>query len=277
MSANTILSQEDIAYVSAVIVEAGSLAPDMRANIQISEKTGPYDRVTSADVALSKLIVQKLLQRFPDDRVISEEDSVHKESSPAGRTWLIDPIDGTDNYITNDGQYSVMIGLLMNMKPVFGWVFAPTTATIYFGGPDFGSWKQGLNDKPIRFSPLKPLIEGAGVRLMVGFRDRKNNPWIADLPGVTFVQTGSIGLKVAKVLENEADLFIHLSGKLKTWDTAGPAAIALGSDLDVGCMDTNELSFPSNGFLHQTSVIIGKRGSLAWCRASLLDMTVPKK
>src|ERR1700722_18523743 len=97
VSANTILSQEDIDYVTAVIVEAGRLAPDMRANIQISEKTGPYDRVTSADVALSKLIVQKLVQRFPDDRVISEEDSVHKEFPPTGRTWLIDPIDGTDN------------------------------------------------------------------------------------------------------------------------------------------------------------------------------------
>jgi 3'(2'), 5'-bisphosphate nucleotidase len=275
--ANTILNQDDIDYVSQLIVEAGCLAPEMRANIQISEKTGPYDRVTSADVALSKLIVRKLVERFPTDRVISEEDSIHCEYSPAGRTWLVDPIDGTDNYISNDGQYSVMIGLLLNMKPVFGWVFAPTTSEIYFGGPDYGSWKRLPNGEPIKFSRLEPLVENANVRLMVGFRDRKNNPWITDLPGVTFVQTGSIGLKVAKVLDNEADLFIHLSGKLKTWDTAGPSAIALGSGLDVGGMDSDELIFPNDGFLHNTSVIIGRPGALAWCRERLFDMNVPIK
>ncbi len=277
MSANYILNQEDIDYVSKLIVQAGQMAPDMRANIQICEKTGPYDRVTSADVALSKLIVQRLVERFPDDRIISEEDSVHEESSGDGRTWLIDPIDGTDNYITNDGQYSVMIGLLLDMKPVFGWVFAPTTSTIYFGGPDYGSWKQLYNKKPTRFSLSEPLVQGSSVRLMVGYRDRKNNPWIADLPGVTFVHTGSIGLKVAKVLDNEADLFIHLSGKLKSWDTAGPSAIALGGGLDVGGMNNDQLVFPSDGFMHKTSVIIGRPGALAWCRARLVDMIVPSK
>ena len=104
---------------------------------------------------------------------------------------------------------------------------------------------------------------------MVGWRDRKNNPWIKDLPQATLVKTGSIGLKVAKVLEREADLFVHLSGKLKTWDTAGPVAIALGGNLEVGAMDADELSFPEEGVIHQSSVIIGRPGSLQWCRIHL--------
>ena len=129
------LDQQDIDYVNALIAKAGALAPQLRADIEIVEKSGPHDRVTTADFELSKLIVSELGKRFSADRIISEEDTTHDTIGKKGRIWLVDPIDGTDNYISNDGQYSVMIGLVIDSKPVFGWVFAPTTSIMYSEDP----------------------------------------------------------------------------------------------------------------------------------------------
>jgi 3'(2'), 5'-bisphosphate nucleotidase len=268
------LTQNDIDYVCELVAEAGSLAVRLRNSIQISLKTGPHDKVTSADIALSKLLVEGLTRRFPSDTVVSEEDPSHGGTDQSGRLWLVDPIDGTDNYIANDGQYSVMVGLLHRLKPVFGWVFCPSDESMYYGGPQFGAWKKTNDRKAVRLGQRHCLDLNAQARVVMGWRDRKQNPWISELPQVKMVKTGSIGLKVAKILDDEADLFIHFSGKLKTWDTAGPVAIALGAGLEAGSLDSNELSFPSDAVMHGGSVIIGCPGSIEWSRSHLAQASM---
>jgi len=263
------LSQDDIVFVCDLAQEAGILAASMREGVEIQEKTGPQDRVTAADFELSRLLVRVLTNRFPDDTIVSEEDDVHSSSKGASRVWLVDPIDGTDNYIKNDGQWSVMIGLVVDLKPIFGWVFAPANMTIYYGGPGYGAWKKQLNSDAVKFKPLPQLDQEAPARVIMGYRDRTSHPWVKEHPKVVLVKGGSIGLKVAKVLEDSADIFVHLSGKLKTWDTAGPAAIALGNNLDVGSLDCDHLAFPADTIKHATSVVMGRPGSLKWSRKYL--------
>jgi len=264
------LTAEDIACVSELATKAGIRAAEMREGVSIQEKTGKYDKVTAADFELSRMIVSTLSERFPHDIVISEEDEKHGDSSKAARAWLIDPIDGTENYISNDGQYAVMIGLIIGCQPVFGWVYAPAFKTLYFGGPDYGAWRTFEQGEPTRIEPLDELDIDAVARVIMGFRDRTSHPWIKDHPKVVLVKTGSIGLKVARVLEREADVFVHLSGKLKTWDTAGPAAIALGGNLDVGRLDFDGLPFDLSNVRQECSVVMGRPGSLRWSRTHLL-------
>ncbi len=263
------LTHDDIVFVNELTQEAGILAASMREGVEIQEKTGPQDRVTAADFELSRLLVRALQNRFPNDTIVSEEDDVHSSSVNSSRVWLIDPIDGTDNYIKNDGQWSVMVGLVVDLKPIFGWVFAPANMTIYYGGPGYGAWKKQLNNDAIKFKPLAELDQDEPARVIMGYRDRTSHPWVKEHPKVVLVKGGSIGLKVAKVLEDSADIFVHLSGKLKTWDTAGPAAVALGNSLDVGTLEYDELAFPSDTVLHATSVVMGRPGSLAWSRKYL--------
>ena len=266
---NSILSEQDIQFVADLAIRAGKLAVEMRDTVDVKHKTGPNDLVTCADIALSKLILQELSLRFPDDQIISEEEPPGKATAN-GRTWLVDPIDGTDNYVRNDSQYAVMIGLLLNGNAEFGCVYCPPLDYCYYGGNQFGVYKiEGLQaPRLVRHS--FPANMAPPVRLMMGWRDRKKNPWIKDLPDINWLESGSIGVKVAKVLNDEADVFVHLSGKLKLWDTAGPVAIALGAGLEVGTMKDDELSFPLPEIAHGTVVIIGRPGSLAWTRKTLV-------
>lgn len=269
MTTSQTLTEEDILYIRETARLAGELAVQMRQGVEVREKTGPHDLVTAADLALSKLIVERLHTRFPDDIVISEEDENHADTRNSRRVWVVDPIDGTDNYVANDGQYSVMLGLLVDLKVDFGCVYAPATKTTYYGGPTYGAWKATIHNEPKRYGQPGTLAADADARIMMGFRDRKINPWVMQHAKVIFIKAGSVGLKVAKILEDEADIFVHFAKKLKVWDTAGPIAIALGGHLEVGNLETDGLTFPLPAVVHDTAVIVGRTNGLNWCRRHL--------
>ncbi|MBI4532886.1 MAG: hypothetical protein HY711_02980 [Candidatus Melainabacteria bacterium] len=270
MTQSSDLTDGDIAYVCNLAIQAGELAARMREGVQVREKTGPHDLVTEADCELSRLLSESIQSRFVKDTVVSEEDTQQSTGSASAKTWLIDPIDGTDNYLRNDGQYSVMVGLIIDQMPVFGWVYAPASGISYFGGPGYGAWKSTASQARQRYERLPSLDLNGTKRVMMGFRDRKSHPWVLDLPNVQFVKSGSIGLKIARILDNEADMFVHLSGKLKVWDTAGPVAIALGAGLEVGQLVADGLPFNLPSLEQRSTVVIGRANCLSWCRRHLL-------
>src|SRR5207253_7510571 len=96
------LSDADLLYVCDIARQAGKLAVEMREGVLIKEKTGPHDRVTEADIHLSKLLTGQMKERFPTDVIISEEDVEHTSDITSHRAWLIDPIDGTHSYIQQE-------------------------------------------------------------------------------------------------------------------------------------------------------------------------------
>lgn len=261
------LTTEDIQFVDELVREAGHIALSMREGVGVHTKSGPNDFVTDADLKLSKIIKSALSKRFPDDVIISEEDHAdnrHSEPPPHSRVWLIDPIDGTLNYIQQDGQYSSMIGLLVDQQPYYGWIYQPTMLTLFSGGPQYGASKQRDGEKRVKYKSSVALADCIPMRLMIGWGDRRRHPWIVNLPNVVAVPSESMGLKIVKILENQADLFLSLSGRVKLWDTAAPAAVALGNDLEIGTIEGKTLPFPIPHVQHGTSVIIGRPGTIAW-------------
>lgn len=265
-----VLSEQEIEFLFTLAERCGALAAQMRESVKITEKSDPGDLVTSADLALSDILLHELGKRFPSDLLISEEGSVEELTRQRNsRTWYLDPIDGTDNYVSNDGQYAVMIGLLLDGKPHFGCVSAPAQGVTFFGGPAYGCWKRKQGQKAQKVGSKYDTDMGSPVRLMIGYRDRKRNKWVEQLPEIKLVSAGSVGLKVAKILDDEADIFVHLSGKLKYWDTAGPAAIALAAGLEAASLLDEQLDFPSGQFRHTGAVILGLPGSSNWAREKL--------
>jgi 3'(2'), 5'-bisphosphate nucleotidase len=264
---STQLSEEDIKFVDELAYQAGQMALSMREGVGVHTKSGPSDLVTDADLKISRVIIEALAGRFPQDLIVSEEDKhEHTEGEPTkhSRVWLIDPIDGTDNYVKRDGQYSSMIGLLVDGHPHYGWIYQPSTKTLFSGGPAYGAFKRIDGQAAQRYVEQAPLREDDVVRIMMGWGDRRRHPWVMNLPNVEFVQSQSLGLKIIKVLEDEADVFISLTGRVKLWDTAAPAAIALGNNLDAGTVEGAPLPYPIPKVQHGSSVIIGRRGAIAW-------------
>jgi 3'-phosphoadenosine 5'-phosphosulfate (PAPS) 3'-phosphatase len=266
------MEESDIQFVCHLAKRAGQLALSMRANLHVSEKA-PGDRVTDADRAISKMLVEALAERFPDDLIVSEEGD--RQQAASRRAWLIDPIDGTDQYVGSSDQFSVMIGLLVERKPAYGWVFQPTKNKLYFGGPQRGAWVIEADEPAKAVSPLPALETRAEIRLIIGKRDARSRPWLAQMPEVSMRFVGSMGVKVIWVLEDRSDMVAQLHGKMSVWDTAGPAALALGAGLEIASGDPLDggLNFPERfepgTFVQAFPIIVGRSGTLAWSRRYL--------
>jgi 3'(2'), 5'-bisphosphate nucleotidase len=269
------LSADDVSYVSQLIKQAGALAVDMRSQVTARQKSGPRDLVTEADEALSKLIVAGLQKRFPDDSVVSEEDAAPQSVLTGERIWLVDPIDGTEYYVSARGMYCVMIGLLVDGKPTYGWVYNPCVDVLYVAEP-LKQVKKLAGDSQLELPHVCLSLNNKRLRLMMGNRDREQHPWSGHvLRGTEWIDSGSIGLCVARILEGSGDVYVHLAGKLKAWDSAAPAAMALAAGLEVGSLGFDGLPYAGNGVSHEFPVVIGRRGSLAWARNNLKNESAP--
>jgi 3'(2'), 5'-bisphosphate nucleotidase len=219
--------------------------------------------VTEADQAASALIVSGLAQEFPDDAILSEE--LPDDGSRLGRprVWMVDPIDGTRDFVAGRPGCVVMIGLCIEGRPQLGVVAQPSTDTLWSGIVGQGAWREtpdGLR-APMRTSTL---AQGPGVRIVVS--KSRRSPQIDAFRlalGVTDeMNVGSVGLKVALVSQGDRDLYLYPGEHTKLWDTCGPEAILIaaggrmsdidGCPLDYSKTDLNNRGgvVASNGPLH---------------------------
>src|SRR6195256_1143836 len=98
------------------------------------------EEVTAADREANELIVGRLQQEFPDDGILAEESTDTEHRLEKDRVWLIDPMDGTKNFIARDGDFAVQIGLAIGGESVLGAVYQPVRGILYRAARDRGAW-----------------------------------------------------------------------------------------------------------------------------------------
>jgi 3'-phosphoadenosine 5'-phosphosulfate (PAPS) 3'-phosphatase len=247
------MNSQDLQFVNDLVLRAGSIALESKAEDWNIEYKAPGDAVTAIDRQLSTLIVSELKSHFPNDGIISEEIAVLPEEWAHERVWIIDPIDGTRHFINGNGEWAVMVGLLINLQPVFGWVYRPTKDCLYYGGKDHGAFRQ--HDRSTTAfgscSQKIPPIIMAGGRDPI--RSKLDNLW----KGTRIIRRGSMGLKVMAILEGETDLAIQSDVHSKQWDTAAPLAIGMACGLVGIGLDAKPLHYGSTELAHLNGVLIG--------------------
>ncbi|MFA6211429.1 MAG: inositol monophosphatase family protein [Candidatus Obscuribacterales bacterium] len=266
------LTEADIRFVLDLAVRAGTIAVAMRAGATVEEKTSATDLVTSADKALSELIVKELSERFPNDVVLSEEAPWHS-TNDGKRRWIVDPIDGTKYYVDGTGKYCVMIGLEQAGRELFGCFYMPAYNQALFGGPGLGTYRYVGASAPTestatlsKVEALPALASQGKVRLLISKNDLAANSWVSQLPDVEIVVASSIGIDVYELLIDKADVFVHIRPTLGYWDTAAPGPVSQGLGFDVGTEVDDFISYGYESSKHLANIVIGKKGSLAWWR-----------
>jgi 3'(2'), 5'-bisphosphate nucleotidase len=165
----------------------------------IESKTGG-EPVTEADRAASVLIVARLKAAFPKDVVLSEEVPDTKERLGKQRVWMVDPIDGTSDFILGDTGFVVMIGLAISGRPLVGAVAHPLSGKVYGGIAGVGAWVEGADGGR---APLQTSTIAAppGIRLVASKTHR--TPRIDKIKRALQIQdeinVGSVGLKIGLV------------------------------------------------------------------------------
>lgn len=180
--------------------------------------------VTAADHAANDVIVARLGEAFPDDAILSEESKDSEARLSAPRVWIVDPLDGTKEFLAQNGEFSIMIGLAVDGEAVLGVVYLPAIDVLYAGARGEGAWVEaGGRSEPL----VRAAADAQGLRL-VGSRSHAE-PLVERLQeamGITDVAPcGSVGVKCTRIAHDQRDLYLHPVPYLKEWDTCAPEAI----------------------------------------------------
>ena len=204
----------------------------------VSQK-GIDDPVTAADFDSNRAILETLAARAPGDPVLSEESPPPAETDAGSipRLWVVDPLDGTKEFIAQNGEFAVMVGLATDGRANVGALFQPDPGMLYLGWSDGGAWVV-----PIALDGIGPRAgEPAALHLSddpggpVRFiRSRSHpDPLLSELerrlPDALTVLCGSVGVKCARIATDSADVYVHPVAFLKEWDTCAPEAVLRGA------------------------------------------------
>ncbi len=181
--------------------------------------------LTEADLAAHQVIVNSLLELTPEIPILSEESATIPYSlrSTWSRYWLIDPLDGTKEFVKRNGEFTVNIALIENMRPILGVIYVPVSKINYYGTVDSGAFKHlpGKEPEPIQASARHSRpIRVAGSRSHAGKRLKR---YLENLGEHNIISMGS-SLKSCLVAEGKADIYPRL-GPTSEWDTAAAQAI----------------------------------------------------
>ncbi len=191
---------------------------------EVSDKDG--QPVTAADRDANELIVSALHERFPDDAVLAEETPVENDSwRHAERCWVVDPLDGTSDFVKRREGFCVMIGLLERGEPALGVVFVPRVDRLFTGVVGQGATEEHAGaSRPLQVS-ARARTDELRVIASIAHRDQALEDAIAALAPAETFSVGSVGYKVGKIVADEADLYLATTLHLKLWDTCAPEAI----------------------------------------------------
>ena len=182
--------------------------------------------VTQADRIANELIVNGLKSQFPGDGILAEESVDTERRLSKSRAWMVDPLDGTNGFIDGNGDFAVQIGLVEEGECVAGVVYLPLTDVLYRAVLGSGTWieRPELEPEQVAVSDRRTFAE---MRLAASrsHRSPRMNKVVQRFGFREEVQRGSVGIKVGLLVEEQCDVYIHLSGRTKQWDTCAPQLI----------------------------------------------------
>lgn len=207
--------------VIAIAEKAGrTLLSYYQTNLKVNMKS---DRspVTIADIEANKSIIQGLKAIDPKIPILSEENQIPHYSTRRKwkRFWLVDPLDGTKEFIKNHDEFTVNIALIENRRPILGVVYAPALNLLYYAQKGTGAWKKDGKQKPRRIYAKKVGKRGPIVVLESRFHSSpKSERLLQNQTRVRRMRVGS-SLKFCYLAEGKAHLYPRFSPTME-WDVA---------------------------------------------------------
>jgi 3'(2'), 5'-bisphosphate nucleotidase len=199
--------------------------------------------LTIADLRSHETITSGLAALTPDIPVLSEESSAVPFATRQHwqRFWLVDPLDGTKEFLARNDQFTVNIALIVGHAPAFGVVFVPAQNLLYWGGAGLGAWRQHATGEA---QQIRVCERAPATLRIVGSRSHASDALTAVLPRLgahDLVQIGS-SLKFCLIAAGEADVYPRF-GPTCEWDTAAAQAVVEGAGGKVLAPDSRPLRY----------------------------------
>jgi 3'(2'), 5'-bisphosphate nucleotidase len=181
--------------------------------------------VTAADHAANGIIVDALRHEFPGDAILSEEAHDSPDRLQRERVWIVDPLDGTKEFLACNGEFAVMIGLTVAGEAVLGVVYLPDSEVSYTAIRGDGAYAHSADGRVRRLersdAPRPPRMIGSRSHA-----DALVERIRVNMGASAVTRSGSVGIKCIRIAEGTHDLYVHPVPYLCEWDTCAPEVIA---------------------------------------------------
>jgi 3'(2'), 5'-bisphosphate nucleotidase len=209
--------------------------------------------VTDADLESNK-IINKILSNTKYS-ILSEEDIDDQSRLSKDMIWIVDPLDGTSDFIDKTGEFTVMIALIQNKKPILGVIAWPTEKILFVAQKNCGAFRY-LDNKWDKISVTKidelPKCRTVGSRHHLSEKEKE---FIKKIGIEDFTSIGS-SLKVGKISSGQAEAYITTTNKMKEWDTAASYCIVSEAGGKMTDMLGNDLTYNNKNVHHQNGILV---------------------
>ena len=199
--------------------------------------------LTQADLASHTLICEALAALTPDIPLLSEESTEIDFATRSGwsQYWLIDPLDGTREFVNRNGEFTVNIALISHHAPIFGVVHVPVSGITYTGIETLGAFRQEPGQAPVSIHVRQPCADPVVV---AGSRSHANPKLLSYLAAIGDYELVSMGssLKFCLLAEGKADFYPRL-GPTSEWDTAAAHAVVNAAGGQIITLDGKPLRY----------------------------------
>ena len=248
---DTNLSELQIAVNAAI--DAGDEILQVYSKDFSSDVKSDDSPITEADVKSNKTI-KDILSKTSFD-ILSEEDKDDEKRLEKEKIWIVDPLDGTTDFVNRTGEFTVMIALVENKKPILGIIYWPTEKTLFLAQKGFGAWKFSNDSwEKISVSNISELEKcravGSRHHLSENEKDLLKKLQISD-----FTSIGS-SLKVGKISSGSADVYLTITNKMKEWDTCASYCIISEAGGKMTDMQGNDMSYNNKIVNHQNGILV---------------------
>ena len=243
---------QDLQTLSQIALAAGRKIMEIYATDFAAQAKADASPVTTADTAAEAIILAGLRQDFAGIPVIAEEQAAAGHVEKFGqRFFLVDPLDGTKEFISKNGEFTVNIGLIENGRPIMGVVYAPALDELYLGAVGHGATRNG---QKIETRPCP--AQGPVVLASRSHRDPDTEAFIATQNCSAISNAGS-SLKFCRVAEGKADLYPRF-GRTMEWDTAAGHAVLVAAGGSVTNTDGTPFLYGKPGFANPAFIAKGR-------------------
>ena len=209
--------------------------------------------VTDADLK-SNEVINEILSNTKHS-ILSEEDIDDQSRLSKDMVWIVDPLDGTSDFIDKTGEFTVMIALIQNKKPILGVIAWPTEKILFVAQKNCGAFRYSDN-KWDKISVTKidelPKCRTVGSRHHLSEKEKK---FIKKIGIEDFTSIGS-SLKVGKISSGQAEAYITTTNKMKEWDTAASYCIVSEAGGKMTDMLGNDLTYNNKNVHHQNGILV---------------------
>jgi 3'(2'), 5'-bisphosphate nucleotidase len=221
--------EKELEFAIRIAQEAGEIVMRYYRREVETDWKGFNDPVTAADREANEFLVQEIRAEFPDDGILAEESADDLSRLTKDRVWIVDPLDGTRDFMDGVPQFAVMVGLAVNGRPALGVVNQVAAKRIFHA--IVGGEAKMLTPEGARTLHVSHRSDISEMTMAVS---RSHRPPLVEVVEEKLgirreIASGSVGVKVGLLALGEVDIYVHPGRGVKEWDTCAPEAVLIAA------------------------------------------------